>query len=353
MSKVSASFTMMDYSDGVSLITGIDSNLPLTSLYDTTNQTLNPSWALTNLTLTPRVMKVGSPTDLVSSMTQRKWYRRAAGASQYTEVVSGQSGEVINANTGVLTVSADKLIGNIWQIDYKFTGTYTDPILRLDFPVEINVTFSRVANGTSFVTARAYAVDGSEFKNGEPTALHLIAELIRGTVHDISDVSYQWAKSANGSTWTDLTGATSSTLVVNAEMIDSFAMFRCTITDNDPTSETYQQSFTSEGVSILDVTDAYQAVVESTAGSVFKNAVGSTILICRLYQNGIEIDTTGTDYDYVWTKTNSSGVLDPTFVQNNVSYGSIVATNGKAISVTDTDVDVKATFFCEVNEQQE
>ena len=45
MAKTSASFTLMDYTDGISLITGIDSNLPLTSLYDTSNQTLNPSWA--------------------------------------------------------------------------------------------------------------------------------------------------------------------------------------------------------------------------------------------------------------------------------------------------------------------
>ena len=44
MAKTSASFTLMDYTDGISLITGIDSNLPLTSLYDTSNQTLNPSW---------------------------------------------------------------------------------------------------------------------------------------------------------------------------------------------------------------------------------------------------------------------------------------------------------------------
>ncbi len=35
MAKTSASFTLMDYTDGISLITGIDSNLPLTSLYDT------------------------------------------------------------------------------------------------------------------------------------------------------------------------------------------------------------------------------------------------------------------------------------------------------------------------------
>ena len=70
MAKTSASFTLMDYTDGISLITGIDSNLPLTSQYDTTNQRLNPSWAgSTSLQLTPNVIKAGSSTNLVSSMT--------------------------------------------------------------------------------------------------------------------------------------------------------------------------------------------------------------------------------------------------------------------------------------------
>ena len=34
MAKTSASFTLMDYTDGVSLITGIDSNLPFVCTYN-------------------------------------------------------------------------------------------------------------------------------------------------------------------------------------------------------------------------------------------------------------------------------------------------------------------------------
>jgi len=352
MAKTSASFTLMDYTDGISLITGIDSNLPLTSLYDTTTQTLNPSWAESpSLQLTPTVIKAGSATSLIPSMTAKKWYRRISGG-EWIEVISGSSGETINPNTGVLVVSQDKLAGDVWQIDYKFTGTYRDPILLLDFPVEIKVTFSRVDNGTSFVVARAYTVDGSQFKNDQPSTLQIKSELIRGTTPDVSNLSYQWYKSINGSTWTALSvaSATTATLSVTPSMVDSFAMFRCTITDNDPASETHDQTFTTEGVSILDVSDPYQAVIESTAGSYFKNAVGSTVLICRLYREGTEIDATGEGYSYVWTKTDKNGTLDPTFVQRNTAHGSIVSTNGKAILVDDTDVDVKATFFCTVND---
>lgn len=352
MAKTSASFTLMDYTDGISLLTGIDSNQPLTSLYDTSTQVLSPSWAVSPyLELTPRVVKAGTATDLVASMSQRKWYRRIAGASEWTEVISGQNGENINANDGVLVVSADKLIGDVWQIEYKFTGIYFDQILQLSFPVEVKVTFSRVANGTSFVVARAYTTGGDTFKNGQPASLPIKAELIRGTTHDITDLTYAWAKSTNGTTWTTISGATTDTLTVLPTDVDSFAMFRCTITDVDRTSETYNESFNTEGVSILDLSDPYQAVIESTAGNYFKNKIGSTILICRVYQSGTEIDTTGESMTYTWTKTDKNGApvtgWTPTAVP--VPTEEIVATNAKAISISHTDVDVKANFFCEVD----
>ena len=72
MAKTSASFTLIDYTDGISLITGIGSNLPLTSLYDTSNQSLIPSWAgETSLILTPNVMKAGSATSLLATMSSK------------------------------------------------------------------------------------------------------------------------------------------------------------------------------------------------------------------------------------------------------------------------------------------
>lgn len=350
MAKTSASFTLMDYTDGISIITGIDSNLPLTSLYDTSNQTLSPSWAgSTSLILTPNVMKAGSATSLLATMTSKKWYRRVSGGN-WVEVTSGSNGETINSTTGALTVAQDKLTGDVWQIDYKFTGTYPDPVLLLDFPVEIKVTLSRVANGTSFVVARAFATGGSQFKNSLPSSLSVKAELIRGTTKDSTNLSYAWKKSTNGTSWTAVSGST-DTLSVTPSMVDSFAMFKCIITDTDSASETYNQSFETEGVSILDVSDPYQAVIESTAGSYFKNNSGSTILICRVYQNGTEVDATGASLTYTWTKTDKNGAAVSGFDPSGVAVAarSIVATKKKAISVSSNDVDVKASYFCEVS----
>lgn len=349
MAITSASFTLMDYTDGISLITGIDSNLPLTSQYDKTNKVLNPSWAGdTSLQLTPKVLKAGTSTDLVENMTNRKWYRRLSGTSTWTEVTSGSNGESINATTGVLSVTQDKLTGSIEQCQYKFTGDYFDSVLSLTFPVEIVVTFARVINGTSTVIARAYAVNGNQFKNNLPSSLTIKAELIRGASGDTTDLTYKWEKSTNGTTWATFTG-TSSTISVQPKDVDSFAMFRCTIKDTDANSETYNKEFTTEGVSILDVSDPLQAVILSTAGSYFKNETGSTILYCKLYLDGKEVDTTGTEYTYTWTKTDKDGNADSDFTPNATTYGSIVETKKKAISLSHTDVDVKATFFCEVS----
>lgn len=347
MAKTSASFTLMDYTDGISLITGIDSNLPLTSLYDTANQKLSPSWAgEKSLILTPKVLKAGSSVSLLESMTNKGWKRRIAGAD-WVSVTSGSNGEVMNSTTGALTVSQDKLIGDVWQIEYKFSGSYLDPNLKLTFPVEVSITLSRVANGTSFVVARAYAVSGSQFKNNQPASLTVKAELIRGTTADTSNLSYVWEKSINGTDWTSVSGST-DTLTVSASMVDSFAVFRCKITDTDSASDTYDKTFTTEGVSFYDITDPYQAVIESTAGQFFKNDTGSTILICRVYQNGTEVDTTGSSLTYTWTKTDKDGNA-VTFTPAGVAAGNIVKTKNKAISVTHSDVTVKATYFCTVS----
>ena len=49
--------------------------------------------------------------------------------------------------------------------------------------------------------------------------------------------------------------------------------------------KTYQDIIT-----LIDKTDNYQLDIDSTAGNVFKNSVGETVLIARLWQNGAEVD---------------------------------------------------------------
>lgn len=341
MAKASSSYTIMDYTDGVTLLGSIESNHPRTVLYDTTTQTHNPSWATTALTLTPKLTKAGSTTDLVGTLKSGKWQRKIPGG-EWTDVVSGSNGETVVAATKVLTVNQNKMIGNIWQVEYKFVAVYTDPILQLDLDYEMIASFSRVSNGTSFVVARAFTPGGDQFKNGNPASLKIKAELIRGTTQDTTNLTYAWEKSTNGTTWSAVTGSTSE-LTVTPAMVDSFAMFRCKITDTDASSDTYQDVFTTEGVTILDVSDPYQIHIFSSAGNFFKNGVGTSVLTAIVYQDQQEVDSEGTGFTYTWTMTDKDG--------NNVpSAGGVTfPKTGKTLLITHDMITVKGTFFCSID----
>ena len=341
MAKASSSYTIMDYTDGITLLGNIDANHVRTVLYDTTTQTYNPSWATTALTLTPKLTKAGSATDLVATLASGVWKRRIPGGN-WTDVVTAQNGETIAPSTKILTVNQNKMTGSIWQVEYKFVAVYHDPILNIDLDYEMVITFNRVANGTSFVLARAFTPGGDQFKNNLPATLKIKAELIRGTTEDTTSLTYAWEKSTNGTTWNSVAGTTSE-LSVTPAMIDSFAMFRCKITDTDAASDTYNTVFTTEGVTILDVSDPYQVVIQSSAGQFFKNNTGSTVLTAKVYQDGNEIDSAGTTLTYSWTMTNKDG-------GNVASIGGVTfPKTGKTLTVTHDMVEVKGTFFCEIS----
>ena len=341
MAKASASYTIMDYTDGVTLLGNIDANHTRTVLYDTTTQEHNPSWATTALTLTPRLHKAGSPTDLIASLTSSKWQRKIPGGN-WTDVTSGQNGETIASSTKILTVNQNKMVGDIWAIEYKFIAVYHDPILDIDLDYEMVISFSRVANGTSFVVARAFTPGGDQFKNGNPSTLKIKAELIRGTTEDTTSLTYTWQKSTNGTTWSTVTGSTSE-LTVTPAMVDSFAMFRCQIKDTDAASDTYNETFTTEGVTILDVSDPYQVVIESSAGQFFKNGTGTTVLTAKVYQDGAEVDSGGTGLTYTWTMTDQDG--EPVTTAGETTFPK----TGKTLTVTHDMIEVKGTFFCPIS----
>ncbi len=342
MAKATGSYTIMDYTDGITLLGSIESNHPRTVLYDTTTQSMNPSWASTALTLTPKITKAGSTTDLIPSLSASRWYRRIPGGT-WTEIVSGSNGESIAPTTKILTINQNKMVADIWQIEYKFVATYLDPVLNVSLDYEMLATFSRVANGTSFVVARAYAPGGDQFKNGAPSNLVVKSELIRGTTPDTTSLTFTWQKSTNGTVWSTISGATTDTLSVTPSMVESFAMFRCQIKDTDATSETYNKTYTTEGVAILDVSDPYQVIVESSAGQFFKNGVGSTVLTARVFQNHSEIDVAGTDLTYVWTMTDKNG--NPVTTAGAVTFPK----SGKTLLVSSDMTSIKGNFFCGVD----
>jgi len=234
-----------------------------------------------------------------------------------------------------------------------------------------------------------YSPDGTVFTNGlanNATTITVKAQFFQGATDLSADsnAKFLWEKYVSGS-WTtvqaEAAGSSGNSYTVNAADVVGAATYRCRARYGSSTTYYY------DTITIIDKTDNYQADIDSTAGDVFKNTVGQTCLICRLWQNGTEVDplksttysttapsspatgdfyykiaanspttalmryngsawvdvTTNADYKhkktYTWYRRDKDG--------NPMDSGAAFAT-GKVIYVDGDDVSVKTVFVCEV-----
>lgn len=310
-----------------------------------------------------------------------------------TTKVTPTVGTISGAPTG-MTVTKGSATGNEIPISIVITanatlgaatplqGTLTVPVTA---PVNttLQITWSKVntgatgAAGANAVVFSLYAPNGTVFVN-QSGSLTIQTAAYEGSTVISTGATYVWAKYTAGN-WSDISGQTTSSLTVNGADVAGMASYRCTMTYK---TKTYQDIIT-----IVDKTDNYQADIDSTAGDVFKNTVGNTCLICRLWQNGAEVDplkatmysttapgspTTGTFYYKIVTTTPLTALMrysgsawvdvtmDATYKHtktytwyrrdkdgNPLDSGSAFAT-GKVIYVDGDDVDSKTVFVCEV-----
>ena len=89
----------------------------------------------------------------------------------------------------------------------------------------------------------------------------------------------------------------------------------------------------SDGISPINL------VIESSNGYQFKNNIINTTFTAILYQDNKEIDSDGTKFAYVWSKTKSDGTADTAW---NLAHQS----SQKTITITNSDVWQRATFNC-------
>lgn len=83
--------------------------------------------------------------------------------------------------------------------------------------------------------------------------------------------------------------------------------------------------------------DGLTIQILSSAGTVFKNGTGSTILTAHIYQGGIELDSDGKAFNYQWKKYDAAGNLIQDFSETT-----------KSITVTANDVANKNDYEVEV-----
>lgn len=135
------------------------------------------------------------------------------------------------------------------------------------------------SNGTSAVVFSVYAPNGTIVQNQTGT-LTLATSAFSGTTA-ITTGTYQWAKYVNG-TWTNISGATSSTLTVSGSDIVNIQSYRCTMTYS---SKSYVGVITVE-----DKSDPYVSEMLSIGGYTVKNNLGGLVPYIIVRTNQKEVD---------------------------------------------------------------
>ena len=352
MSKAQGQFTIIDYNDAITLTGYIGASQPKTQMFNPDNGGYTPDWSSANQVLTPSLFVAGSGSDVITGAAVQSvtWYDGS------TVITSGASYELSGAKSHILTIKAN-VLASLPGKDYRCVVVYRDPTTKLDLSYTMSISLSRVVNGGGIVDLLVTTPNGNVFKNGDVTYLTAKAELWRGSVVDTSKVSYQWYKqdasqttdAGGGVGWKKLTnstghiaGATTATLTIYADQVDSFATFKCVAKDTDNASATYNQSF-QDTASFVDQSDPIQVIISSTGGDVFKNGEGSSTLTAHVYRAGVEIDDGATPSGtYEWSKFDKNGDMVSGW------GGSSDHKYGKSITVGGADVDVKATFQVEV-----
>ena len=312
---------------------------------------------------------VGTPTGMPTGMTI------TAGAASNHEIPL------------TIAIAANATLGAAGQLNGVVSIPVTSPV-----ETTLQIQWSKVntgATGAANYVLTIYAPGGTVFTNGlanDTDELVINAQYFYGTTDYTANTKAQflWQKYESGS-WTtvkaEATGANGNTLTVQSADVHGSATYRCRARYNNGSLHAY------DTITIIDKTDNYQADIDSTAGDIFKNTVGQTCLICRLWQNGTEVDpqksttyattapsspssgdyyyqiqsngavtklmrysgsawddvtsdaTYGHEKSYTWYRRDKDG--------NPMDNGSAFAT-GKVIYVDGDDVTVKTVFVCEV-----
>ena len=348
---------------------------------------------LTNENITFAASSAGK----VSTISRTCYVVAYTGTTKVTPTVGTPTG----MPTG-LSVTVGEAVDNEVPLNIVTTsGTTLGSTVHVNGVVNIPVTspvsttlqfhWSKVCTGATGGAAfvlTVYSPEGTVFTNGQAndkTTIQLKASFFQGSsdLSSSSNTKFQWEKYVSGS-WTTVQaeagGSSGNKYTVNAEDVQGSATYRCKahVTGSGNHYDT---------ITIIDKTDNYQADIDSTAGDVFKNTVGQTCLICRLWQNGTEVDplkstaysaaapSSPAEGDFYY-QIQSSGAAtkllrysgsawedvtdDATYAHektykwyrrdkdgNPLDNGSVFAA-GKVIYVDGDDVDVKTVFVCEV-----
>lgn len=361
--------TVVDVSDAPVLNAFITASKPTTQVYSQTSGNYNPSYASTPQVLTLNLTKAGSTASILGGTSNVRWYYvDGATKIEITSKTTTDNQFVSGTNNQVLT---SKLNIDVSKGGARFevTGVWRDPLTGLDvnFSADIDLFLTQIGKETQVLNV--YAGNGTTFRNNTPASLTVNADLYRGNVltndnkqfkffyQDTSvtgstsagydaDGGIGWhlcsSKTAGQTPNVEPTATTTSqgVLTVTAAAVVNAQTFKVVCINK---SGTFNGSKSSGLCTLVDMSDPYSLMLDSSAGNIFKNRQGSTVLKARLYRNGEELDVNGTGKTYKWTKFDKNGVMDANFGGTGNAYKT-----GKSITVNATEVAAKANYKCEV-----
>lgn len=92
-----------------------------------------------------------------------------------------------------------------------------------------------------------------------------------------------------------------------------------------------------EAFQMADEAPKAYVVVDSSNGNVFKNGDISTTLTALVFTSKGEVDISGTEFSYTWTKVNDDGTPD-------TAWNTLHMMSSKSVTISDLDVLRRATF---------
>ena len=361
--------TVVDVSDAPVLNAFITASRPTTQVYSQSSGNYNPSYASTPQVLTLNLTKAGSTASIVGGTSNVRWfYVDGATKIEITSKTTTDNQFVSGVNNQVLT---SKLNIDVSKGGARFevTGVWRDPLTGLDvnFSADIDLFLTQIGKETQVLNV--YAGNGTTFRNNTPASLTVNADLYRGNVltndtkqfkffyQDTSitgstvagydpDGGIGWhlcSKSTAGQTPNVEPTATTTSqgiLTVTAAAVVNAQTFKVVCINK---SGAFNGSKTTGLCTLVDMSDPYSLMLDSSAGNIFKNSQGSTTIKARLYRNGEELDTAGTGKTYKWSKYDKNGVMDANFGGKGNAYKT-----GKTITVNATEIAAKAMLKCEV-----
>lgn len=361
--------TVVDVSDAPVLNAFITASKPTTQVYSQTSGGYNPSYAATPQTLTLNLTKAGSTASIVGGIVGMHWY--VVNGDNKTEITSkvNTTNEYISGGNGETLTTKLNVDANKGSKRYEASGTWRDPLTGLDVQFSADIDLFVTQIGKESQVLNVYAGNGTTFRNNTPAKLTVNADLYRGNVPTndnkqfkffYQDTSVTSDKAAGydadgGIGWhlcssttagqtpnVEPTATTTSQgiLTVTPAAVVNAQTFKVVCINK---SGTFNGSKSSGLCTLVDMSDPYSLMVDSSAGNIFKNRQGSTVLKARLFRNGEELDTAGTDKTYKWTKYDKNGVMDANFAAAGNAYKT-----GKSITVNASEVAAKASYKCEV-----